>query len=372
MVPQEAYSAESVEAYNESRATLQLNPHARRTMISQQWREVGGHSGSGGQTRTMAASPYTLNRTDQEVTSRTRVFLSNRVTLFDFPTNWTDPEAVCTLDQARWVVIDVKKTQEAFRHGLKFVYVRTQGGRGEQQGYIPKSALNDYIFASGEHDLKGPLTGVSYGGDKWVMDASGRPVPFPRGPGGSARCVRCGNKANGHKIYESEALAKICADFVFQLPDLLAGIYRGKMQKPGIMVGVLQGRSGDYYFAISGTAADEPAELDGFVRSFVSGRHLGAFHVCRVRAANQFYIEAGQHVPFAQILALAPGRAHAMSDLACAAPKLIQECYAQGDEPEFLSEKWLGRHHEYKEGDTIKSCDTCRTFLPFMFCSRAE
>ena len=59
------------------------------------------------------------------------------------------------------------------------------------------------------------------------------------------------------------------------------------------------------------------------------------------------------------------------SDWNCAAPKLIQEALNNGYQPMAMTEMWFDpskSHGVYDDGETIPSCDTCKTGVPRMLC----
>jgi hypothetical protein len=311
---------------------------------------------------------YTVTRTGKKVESGTKVQITNQVTLFNFPVTFGTPAKVCLLDRNQTVEILADETKKALDRGIKFVFVRATSGYQEVEGYIPKAVINDFIFANSKNGFDQRITGVSYGGDKWTVDADQRPIPFPL-KDKKAPCLLCGKSANLHKIYESEALSRICAEFAFDQSGNLLGKLSQNTVKRGVMIGVLQTFKGQYIFAHSGNV--EHGSFDNDVRNFCGRNRIQHYAVApKLKATDSFYLNKKETLPFSKIQELTGQHNVAFNDLHCAAPKLLQACYRNEDKPVFLSEKWLGDEHEsFEDVDTIKSCNTCRKFLPFMLCS---
>jgi hypothetical protein len=310
---------------------------------------------------------YRVKRNDKQVKGGTKVQITNQVTMFHFPVMFGTPVRRGQLDRNQTVEILADETKEALSKGIKFVYVRATMEGKQVEGYIPKSVINDFIFANSKNGFDTPLTGVSYGGDKWTVDANQRPISFPV-KDKKAPCLRCGKSANLHKLYESEKISKICAEFAFDQSGDLLNELSPNIMKRGVMIGVLQTYKGQYIFGHSGNL--EHGAFEKAVGRFCGQNRIRNFVVAhKLQGTDTFYFNARENVPFSEIQQLTGENNVVITDLHCAAPKLIQACYRCGDKPVFLSEKWLGDEHgSYEDLDTIKSCDTCRKFLPFMLC----
>jgi hypothetical protein len=301
---------------------------------------------------------YTVNRSKQEVTEGTEVLVSHRVQMFALRDN--QPVSKGYIESGQKVTVLADRTRAAFRLGFKFVYIKTQD---DDYGYIPKHVINDFVFAKANLHL----TGVSYGGDVMLADGTRNDaLVFRSNDKDKLRCVRCGGKANDHKLYESKDAEVMCRKVVQQLTQESLSIeevygHQGG-GKRGVMVGVLIGRK-KMYLACSGRNVREftnmlqranpqcviadDIDADDKIRTDHLGNCLTIQKICDFTGLNSFDA----------------------SGLNCAAPKLIQACYLNGDQPEALSEKWVGKDSGHLvTQETIKSCDRCRPIIALMLC----
>jgi len=312
----------------------------------------------------MATPLYQHGRLGKSIVGGEKFQLANRVQLFDF--DHGNPVSQQWLEPGTLVTIDADETRKALRKGFKFVYVTAANGR---QGFIPKWIVNDFLYAASK-DNRDALTGVSYGGDKWMMDAARNLFAFPIDDSNKQRCVKCGASANEHKLMETKEAKTLCADFAASLgDDLLRGLGRGHLGDTGVMIGVLE-TANAWIFAHSGMGTHDL--FAGKVAKFGRERNLGVVHAApSLQAADPFYVDdRGGTMPFATVRNFAQfGPAATIDTLVCAAPKLIQKAYSLNQKPITLSESWIGHAHEkFKDLDTIKSCDRCRKTVSYMVC----
>jgi hypothetical protein len=307
---------------------------------------------------------YKHKRLDRNVEGGEKIRLSNAVEIFTF--HHGNPTSAGRLLPGTVVIIDEEETRSALKKGFKFVHVTA--AESGTSGYIPKWVVNDFLFA--KHTKGEDWTGVSYGGDKWMMDANKNLHAFPIDPNQKQRCARCAASANKHKLMETEVVRNHCGKFAFSLgDDLLRGLDRGHLDSTGVMIGVLRTDRG-WFFSHSGS------NTHGLFASAVAkyGRETGLAPVRAapsLAAADPFRVNPRNGTfPFATIAGFAGFAAGAsIADLVCAAPKLIQAAYAANETPLVMSERWTGfAHGRFGDLDTIKSCDRCRRTLSFMLC----
>jgi hypothetical protein len=299
----------------------------------------------------MAASLSALyvKRADLELKDDLEVHLTCAVQMFDFKNGkpvWTEK----FFPAGAKVKLKVKESQQALASGFKFYYVQA----GTTSGYMPKSAFHDFVAAEFGSSI---YTGVSYGGDKWLKDGQGNFHSFPIDDEGICACHRCGRKANDHKLYETKDLATLLS----KLNDLLRGCWDKKtLTTSGFMLGAIQTKEGGYAVAYSGNIGIDNAAV---------------FEKC----AAQLDQKTALAPPLSGTRYLSDNKTpqkyprKLLGNWTCAAPRLVQWAWRDGQTPLYMSEKWFGP----KLGETainkhtIKSCDDCRLELPYMLCGLA-
>lgn len=315
----------------------------------------------------MATQPLFVNKRSKiQVEDGFEVQITNEVELFKLVDDV--PTSIRKLPVGTKVVVDAKKTRPLLKRGIKFVYVQTE----IDNGYIPKYVINDFVFAQKFKEY----TGVSYGGDKWTVDATGNAHAFPISDG-KHRCPACGRSANTHKLYETNEVQGICMAFVAYLgtgSDLswIITSPHGNSVKGSVMLGVLETDKG-YIFAHSGQTSNF-GRFTKEVGEFAQHHGLRKYFPAPALAdQDKFLVDKyGNDISIAKLCELAKVTSFQISEMVCAAPKLIHECYRLGQKPLAMSEKWSGTEHaKYSDQDTIKSCDRCRKFLSYMLCGVA-
>jgi hypothetical protein len=314
--------------------------------------------------------------------STNKVKITHKTTVFQ---NHNGAHVEGSLVAGDVVAIDWDRTNEALRYGVKFVYVdcRAKG----LEGYVPKSALNDSIYAN----CNGGVTGVTYGGDKWLEDGKRNILVLPYGDKGQSRCTYCGKKANAHKLQETKELADLCRDLIkfvarsdYEKISILEKLpashpyqpRKGQGSTKGAMIGVAATNSKGrwHVFGHSGLINEDMfrdaviafahkrginalvapeiqanAKLMGY-----DGKPLDEEHINRI--GNEVYKEDGGFNP---------------SKLKCAAPRILQLCNQTLDcKAIAMTEKWLGSSNNFDEEDSAKSCDKCRQMIPFFLCNK--
>lgn len=295
------------------------------------------------------SNPLVVKRLGQELTDGFRVYLTCAVQLFKF-TNSGDLQCKYLLPSGTWATLDVKKSQEAIALGFKFYYVRTTAGNG----YVPKSAFHDFVYAQ-LNDT--PYTGVTYGGDKLLTNGDGSVVAFPANKSGGHPCQGCGCPVNYHKLYETNHLARMLNELIGYLSEAAKA---GAFKHDEFMLAALRTKANKFVVAYSGTLGPKDLEEFTYCVNLLSEKPVLALPL----QGAKYWRDKNEKRKYL----------NSAASWSCAAPRAIQCAWAKlEDYPIEMSEKWFGTQKGKTaiQGHTVKSCDTCRLYLPFMLCGTA-
>jgi hypothetical protein len=294
------------------------------------------------------ASPLVVKRLNYELTENFEVYLNCSVQMFKL----TKAKGMLFdgfFPQGTGVKLNVQKSKEAIAKGFKFYYVASRN----KEGYVPKSAFHDFVYAQ-LNDT--PYTGVTYGGDKWLTDGKGNPIAFPEDDTGKHPCPRCGSPVNDHKLFETKHLSSMLDELIRYLST---SAKQGAFDHSGFMLAALHTKGNKYVVAYSGTLGTQDLkEFDYCVsclveKPVVAKPLTGSKYYFGIREQREYSNKAGSW--------------------SCAAPRAIQCAWRfLKDYPVDMSEKWYGERKGIAQHmDTVKSCDECRRYLPYMMCGTA-
>jgi hypothetical protein len=179
--------------------------------------------------------------------------------------------------------------------------------------------------------------------------------------GDALYCPACSvNDLRGHELASNLYTELLCGRLLINLHDLTAKtiterVFGGKAT--GYMTGVLWTGTGKVYGACSGPADSIPEAFD---TAIAMTNVLGCRDDLNLRRLRT---RGGRRIDSALVYSAPnsnpPGN--------CAAPKLIQQCYTDGEQPVSMVEMFYGNNSPVN-GRVIESCDTCKILLPAMLC----
>ncbi|MBN9686953.1 MULTISPECIES: hypothetical protein [unclassified Corallococcus] len=257
-------------------------------------------------------------------------------------------------------------TRQLIEKNLPWVFVRVEGEGVE--GVIPKSVFHDLALPHAYDEL----TGVTYGGYKWSEMATHRVVNFKAG-----KCSHCQQNANSHKLYETRQSNLDAAELLGILTD------QNWAQGSPAMIGIIHALADDwrvYWAAYSGkysSSGTHPHEAD-FMRAVgtLAERQQAPWQYARHLKSSDKHLLCTGDDTLENIRGFA-GAKFEMSQLVCAAPKLIQAAHREGDIPVAMSEIWYNpkgvkSEGNYPHGAIVDSCNLCRMSIPPMLCKRPK
>jgi hypothetical protein len=258
--------------------------------------------------------------------------------------------------------------KELDTRGLRFVYVTARLDSGQVEGLMPKSVFLDYAFPA-FHPI---YTGVTYGGSKWAFKDSHQIVNFKE----KARCTICNQSAGDHKLYETE-------DALASSRRLLHALYENKWAGGSpTMIGVLFAAFPDdgsrrIYAAYSGTLTIHDGAFQLIVATLNADDQtskMRTWHFARTLLDDDPHRVWDGTNTLGLIRGFKGNETFKMSDLRCAAPKLIQAAHRDGGIPISMSEVWYQvegtKNTDFIYGCTAESCNLCRMSVPPMLCYR--
>jgi hypothetical protein len=179
--------------------------------------------------------------------------------------------------------------------------------------------------------------------------------------GDVSTCPACSQPTVGtHELASHQFIELLCGRLLINLHGLGGKAETERISggtATGYMTGVLWTKTGKVYGACSGPADSIPPAFDTAVQ-------LTSVLGCRDDLdRDRLRTRGGRRIDPALVYAAPnsnlPGN--------CAAPKLIQQCYTDGELPVNMVEMFYG-HDSPVNGMVIESCDTCKNLLPPMLC----